>query len=69
MWADAYRPLDLEARPWDYRFWKPKARGYLLGKFPQVGKLLDWAEKQLGRIGALSQQYVAHLAPGFDVAQ
>eukprot|EP00969_Alexandrium_andersonii_P111777 4936811-Alexandrium_andersonii.AAC.1 len=69
MWADAYQLLDLEAQPQGYRLWKPKARGYLLDKFPQVGKLLDWAEKQLEPIGTGSQQSAAHLAPGFDVAQ
>eukprot|EP00969_Alexandrium_andersonii_P051984 2283098-Alexandrium_andersonii.AAC.1 len=30
---------------------KSKARGYLLGKFPQVGRALGWAEKQLEPIG------------------
>eukprot|EP00969_Alexandrium_andersonii_P177992 7870873-Alexandrium_andersonii.AAC.1 len=45
------------------------ARGYLLGKFPLVGKLLDWAEKQLEPIEALSQQSVARVVPGFDLAQ
>eukprot|EP00969_Alexandrium_andersonii_P233745 10319985-Alexandrium_andersonii.AAC.1 len=69
MWADAYQPLDLEAQPQGYRLRKSKARGYLLGQFPQARKLLDWVEKQLEPIGAVSQQSVAHLAPGFDIAQ
>eukprot|EP00969_Alexandrium_andersonii_P061116 2693541-Alexandrium_andersonii.AAC.1 len=69
MWADAYQPLDLEAQPQGYRLWKSKARGYLLGKFPPVGRLLDWAEKQLEPIGAGGQQSVARLVPGFDVAK
>eukprot|EP00969_Alexandrium_andersonii_P115518 5108032-Alexandrium_andersonii.AAC.1 len=47
MWADSYHPWDLEAQPQGYRLWKSKGRGYLLGKFSQVSKLLDWAEKQL----------------------
>eukprot|EP00969_Alexandrium_andersonii_P212209 9371362-Alexandrium_andersonii.AAC.1 len=51
------------------RLWKSKAWGYLLGKFPQVDRLLDWAEKQLEPIGAGSQQTAARLVPGFDVAQ
>eukprot|EP00969_Alexandrium_andersonii_P262380 11599800-Alexandrium_andersonii.AAC.1 len=69
MWADTYQVLDLEAHPQGYRLWKSTARGYLLGKFPQVGRLLDWAEKQLEPTGAGSQQSGAHLAPGFDIAQ
>eukprot|EP00969_Alexandrium_andersonii_P372084 15480965-Alexandrium_andersonii.AAC.1 len=69
MRANFYQPLDLEAQPQGYRLWKSKARGSLLGKFPQVGQLLDWAEKQLEPIGAPSQQSTARLAPGFDVAQ
>eukprot|EP00969_Alexandrium_andersonii_P051403 2258365-Alexandrium_andersonii.AAC.1 len=32
---DAYALLDLGARPQGYRLWQSKARGYLLGKFPQ----------------------------------
>eukprot|EP00969_Alexandrium_andersonii_P170671 7545421-Alexandrium_andersonii.AAC.1 len=60
MRADARQPLDLEAQPQAYRLWKPRARGYLLRQSLQVGKLLDWAEKQLEPIGAL--------APGFDIA-
>eukprot|EP00969_Alexandrium_andersonii_P285563 12625131-Alexandrium_andersonii.AAC.1 len=47
MRSDTYAALDLEAQPQGYRLWKPKARGYLMGKFPQVGRILDWAEKQL----------------------
>eukprot|EP00969_Alexandrium_andersonii_P282091 12470384-Alexandrium_andersonii.AAC.1 len=39
--------LDLEAQTQGYRLWKSKARGYLTGKFPQIGRVLDWAEKQL----------------------
>eukprot|EP00969_Alexandrium_andersonii_P246762 10905496-Alexandrium_andersonii.AAC.1 len=69
MWADAHQSLDLEARPQGYRLWKSKARGYLLGRFPQVGRLLDWAEKQFEPIGAGSQQSAARLAPRFDIAQ
>eukprot|EP00969_Alexandrium_andersonii_P061081 2692256-Alexandrium_andersonii.AAC.1 len=69
MWADSYQALDLEAQPQGYRLWKSKSRGDLLGKFPQVGRLLDWAEKQLEPIGAGSQQTAARLVPGFDVAQ
>eukprot|EP00969_Alexandrium_andersonii_P351875 15436424-Alexandrium_andersonii.AAC.1 len=68
MWADANQALDLEAQPQGYRLWKSKARSYLLGKFPQVGRLFDWAEKQLEPIGAGSQQSAAHLVPRFDVA-
>eukprot|EP00969_Alexandrium_andersonii_P226059 9982898-Alexandrium_andersonii.AAC.1 len=69
MWVDAYQALDLEAQPQGYRLCKSQARGHLLGKFPQVGRLLDWAEKQLEPIGGGSQLSAAHLAPGFDVAQ
>eukprot|EP00969_Alexandrium_andersonii_P291773 12895391-Alexandrium_andersonii.AAC.1 len=69
MWADAYQALDLRAQPQSYRLWKSKAQGYLLGKLPQVGRLLDWAEKQLAPVGAGGQQSVAHLVPGFDAAQ
>eukprot|EP00969_Alexandrium_andersonii_P147964 6541310-Alexandrium_andersonii.AAC.1 len=61
MWADAYQALELEAQPQGCRPWTSTARGYLLGKFPQVGRLLDWAEKQLEPIGARSQQSAAHL--------
>eukprot|EP00969_Alexandrium_andersonii_P335681 14836923-Alexandrium_andersonii.AAC.1 len=69
MWADAYQALDLESQPQGYRFWQSKKRGYLLGKFPQVVRLLDWAEKQLEPVGAGGQQSAAHVVPGFDVAQ
>eukprot|EP00969_Alexandrium_andersonii_P138621 6130412-Alexandrium_andersonii.AAC.1 len=69
MWADSYQALDLEAQPQGYRLWKSKAWGYLLGKVRQVGRLLDWAEKQLEPTGAGSQQTAARLVPGFDVAQ
>eukprot|EP00969_Alexandrium_andersonii_P213105 9410866-Alexandrium_andersonii.AAC.1 len=69
MRADSYQALDLEAQPQGYRLWKSKAQGYLLGKFPQIGRLLDWAEKQLEPIWAGSQQTAVRLVPMFDVAQ
>eukprot|EP00969_Alexandrium_andersonii_P204240 9024840-Alexandrium_andersonii.AAC.1 len=56
MWAGSYQALALEAQPQGYRLWKSKARGYLRGKFPQIGQLLGWAEKQLEPVGAGSQQ-------------
>ena len=52
-----------------YRLWQCKARAYLLGKRPQVGAVLDWAEKQLEPITESRQQTAAALAPGFDIAQ
>eukprot|EP00969_Alexandrium_andersonii_P222089 9809641-Alexandrium_andersonii.AAC.1 len=64
-----YAVLDLEAQPQGHRLWKSKARGYLLGKFPQVGRVLAWAEKQLEPISELRQRGAAHLLMGFDVAQ
>eukprot|EP00969_Alexandrium_andersonii_P008604 375529-Alexandrium_andersonii.AAC.1 len=66
MWPDTYAVLDLEAQPQGYRLWKSKARGYLLGKFPQIGRVLGWAEKQLGPISELRQRNAAHLLMGFD---
>ena len=69
MWSDTYALLDLEAQPQGYRLWKCKARAYLLSKYPQVGVVLDWAEKQLEPISAARQQAAADLIPGFDVAQ
>eukprot|EP00969_Alexandrium_andersonii_P238770 10540077-Alexandrium_andersonii.AAC.1 len=61
MWSDTYAVLDLEAQPQDYRLWKSKARGYLTGKFPQIGRVLDWAKKQLEPISELRQSEAAHL--------
>eukprot|EP00969_Alexandrium_andersonii_P105410 4650969-Alexandrium_andersonii.AAC.1 len=69
MWADAYRPLDLEAQPQGYWLWKSKARGYLPGKFLQAGELLDWAQKKLEPVGARGWQFAVRLAPGFEIAQ
>eukprot|EP00969_Alexandrium_andersonii_P204848 9052994-Alexandrium_andersonii.AAC.1 len=69
MWSDSYSALDLEAQPQGYRLWKPKARGYMLGKFPQVGRALDWAEKQLEPISEGKQREAAHLLTGLDIAQ
>eukprot|EP00969_Alexandrium_andersonii_P334647 14789068-Alexandrium_andersonii.AAC.1 len=40
-----------------------------MGKFPQIGRVLGWAEKQLGPISELRQRDAAHLLGGFDVAQ
>eukprot|EP00969_Alexandrium_andersonii_P222556 9829785-Alexandrium_andersonii.AAC.1 len=45
------------------------ARGYLLGKFPQVGCSLGWSEKQLEPISEVKQRDAASLLTGFDVAQ
>eukprot|EP00969_Alexandrium_andersonii_P251509 11115896-Alexandrium_andersonii.AAC.1 len=39
-----------------------------MGKFPQIGRVLDWAEKQLEPIPELRQLDAAHLLVGFDVA-
>eukprot|EP00969_Alexandrium_andersonii_P252996 11181923-Alexandrium_andersonii.AAC.1 len=69
MWSDAYAALGLEAQPQGYRLWKSKARGFLLGKFPQVGRALDWAEKQLEPIAESKQRAAAGLLMGFDVSQ
>eukprot|EP00969_Alexandrium_andersonii_P181128 8003589-Alexandrium_andersonii.AAC.1 len=69
MWSDTYAVLDLEAQPQGCRLWKSKARGSLLGKFPRIGSVLDWAEKQLEPISELRQRDAAHLLAGFDVAQ
>eukprot|EP00969_Alexandrium_andersonii_P111638 4930667-Alexandrium_andersonii.AAC.1 len=69
MWSDTYAALDLETQPQGYRLWKPKARGYLLGKFPQVGRALDWTEKQLEPISEPRQHEAAGLLAGFDIAQ
>eukprot|EP00969_Alexandrium_andersonii_P304540 13461861-Alexandrium_andersonii.AAC.1 len=40
-----------------------------MGKFPQIGRVLGWAEKQLEPISELRQLDAAHLLVGFDVAQ
>eukprot|EP00969_Alexandrium_andersonii_P091348 4032363-Alexandrium_andersonii.AAC.1 len=69
MRSDTYAVLDLAAQPQGYRLWKPKARGKLLGKFPQVGRLLGWAEKQLEPISELRQREAPRLLVGFDMAQ
>eukprot|EP00969_Alexandrium_andersonii_P045054 1978787-Alexandrium_andersonii.AAC.1 len=69
MWSDTYAALDPEAQPQGYRLWKSKARGYLLWKFPQVGRALDWAEKQLEPISESRQREAAGLLAGFDIAQ
>eukprot|EP00975_Prorocentrum_lima_P017753 3748047-Prorocentrum_lima.AAC.1 len=61
MWSDTYATLDLEAQPQGYRLWKSKARGYLLGKFPSIGRVLDWAEKQLEPISESRQREAAGL--------
>eukprot|EP00969_Alexandrium_andersonii_P152737 6754102-Alexandrium_andersonii.AAC.1 len=53
---DTYSALVLEAPPQGYLLWKSKARGFLLGKFPQVVRVLDWAGKQLEPIGEGEQQ-------------
>eukprot|EP00969_Alexandrium_andersonii_P077288 3407720-Alexandrium_andersonii.AAC.1 len=69
MWSDTYAVLDLEAQPQGYRPRQSKARAYLLGKFPHVGRVLDWADKQLDPISELRQRDAARLLKGFDVAQ
>eukprot|EP00969_Alexandrium_andersonii_P116916 5169518-Alexandrium_andersonii.AAC.1 len=69
MWSDTYAVPGLEAQPQGYHLWKSKARGYLLGKFPQIGRVLGWAEKQLEPISELHQREAAHLLMGFGVAQ
>ena len=69
MWSDAYAPLDLEARPGGYRLWTRKAKAYLLGRHPQVGKALDWAERQIEPIKVEGLAEAARLLPGFDVEQ
>eukprot|EP00969_Alexandrium_andersonii_P042294 1855265-Alexandrium_andersonii.AAC.1 len=61
MWSDTHAVLDLEAQPHGYRLWKSKARGYLPGKFPQIGRVLDWAEKQLEPISEVRQSEAARL--------
>eukprot|EP00969_Alexandrium_andersonii_P213239 9416374-Alexandrium_andersonii.AAC.1 len=61
MWSDTYAALDLEAQPRGCRLWKSKARGYLLGKLPQVGRALDWAEKQLEPTSESKQREAAGL--------
>eukprot|EP00969_Alexandrium_andersonii_P238264 10516374-Alexandrium_andersonii.AAC.1 len=61
MWSDTCSALDLEVQPQGRRLWKPKARGYLLGKFPQVGRALDWAEEQLEPISEGKQREAANL--------
>eukprot|EP00969_Alexandrium_andersonii_P026171 1142112-Alexandrium_andersonii.AAC.1 len=52
MWSDSYQRLDFEAQPQGYRLWKHQVRTFLLGRFPQVGSVLEWAEKQLEPIPA-----------------
>eukprot|EP00969_Alexandrium_andersonii_P317763 14036821-Alexandrium_andersonii.AAC.1 len=69
MWPDSYAVLDLEAQPQGYRRWKSKARACLTGRFPQIGRVLDWAEKQLEPISETRQSEAARLLVGFDVAQ
>eukprot|EP00969_Alexandrium_andersonii_P103381 4561796-Alexandrium_andersonii.AAC.1 len=69
MRSGTYAALGLEAQPQGYRLWKPKARGYLLEKFPQVGRALDWAEKKLEPISGSKQREAAGLLTGFDIAQ
>eukprot|EP00969_Alexandrium_andersonii_P011520 501543-Alexandrium_andersonii.AAC.1 len=69
MWFDTYAALGLEAQPQGYRHWKSKARGYLLGRFPQIGRVLDWAEKQHEPIGEARQREAASLLTGLDIAQ
>eukprot|EP00969_Alexandrium_andersonii_P012106 527792-Alexandrium_andersonii.AAC.1 len=66
MWSDTYAALDLEAQPQGCRLWKSKARGYFLGKFPQVGRALDWAEKQHEPISESKQREAAGLLTGLD---
>ena len=69
MWSDSYAPLDLEARPDGYRLWKSKARPYLMGRHPQVGRVLDWAERQVEPAGQPHLGEAALLIPGFDIHQ
>eukprot|EP00969_Alexandrium_andersonii_P314886 13911545-Alexandrium_andersonii.AAC.1 len=47
MWPDAREVLDFEAQPQGYLLWKSTARGYPLGKFPHVGRVLDWGKSSL----------------------
>eukprot|EP00969_Alexandrium_andersonii_P259112 11456727-Alexandrium_andersonii.AAC.1 len=69
MWSGTCAVLGLEAQPQGNRLWKSKARGYLPGKFPQIGRALDWAEKQLEPVSELRQRDAGHLLVGFEVAQ
>ena len=45
LWRDRYAELDYESQPQGYRLWKNKARAYLIAKYPQIGKVLGWAER------------------------
>eukprot|EP00969_Alexandrium_andersonii_P075290 3319780-Alexandrium_andersonii.AAC.1 len=60
MRSDSYSALGLEAQPQGRHLWKPKARRYLLGKFPQVGRAIYSEGKQ---------REAANLLTGFDIAQ
>ena len=62
-------PLDLSAQPTGYRLWKSKARAYLMGRCPQLGKVLDWAERQVDPITAERQPGAAHLIWEYGVAE
>eukprot|EP00969_Alexandrium_andersonii_P070316 3103661-Alexandrium_andersonii.AAC.1 len=42
---------------------------FLLGRFPQVRPVLEWAEKRFEPIRTQGRPDVARLAPGFDHCQ
>eukprot|EP00969_Alexandrium_andersonii_P354216 15441665-Alexandrium_andersonii.AAC.1 len=42
---------------------------FLLGRFPQVGVVLEWAEKQLDPIPVQGHPSGVCLAPGFEFSQ
>eukprot|EP00969_Alexandrium_andersonii_P029946 1306189-Alexandrium_andersonii.AAC.1 len=67
MWPDSYQRLDFEAQPQGYRLWKRRARTFLIGRFPQVGAALEWAEKQLDPIPATRAPVSGVPRPGFRV--
>eukprot|EP00969_Alexandrium_andersonii_P131885 5832300-Alexandrium_andersonii.AAC.1 len=69
MWSDSYQRLDFEAQQQGYRLWKHRARTFLLGPFPQVGAVLEQAERQLEPILGQGRPAVARLAPGFEHCQ
>eukprot|EP00975_Prorocentrum_lima_P060144 12611419-Prorocentrum_lima.AAC.1 len=69
MWSDSFQRLDFEAQPQGYRLWKHRARTFLLGRFPQVGSILEWAEKQVEPIPVHGHQSVVRLASDFEYSQ
>ena len=69
MWSDSCTPLDLEEQPGGYRVWKNKAKAYLLGKCPAVGRALGWTGRRAEPIGPAHLPEAAQLIPGLDVDQ